>query len=99
MWSCLPADFQQVSKATGRDDCDLRPFSLDKGIGGNRRTVTQPGHVLHVDTEGLAHLPQSIRDSGGRVVGCRGDFEQTRDAGSPVIGKEVSKRAADVDTN
>src|SRR5688572_19606377 len=92
----LAADLQQITKTARGDDGDARALALDQGIGRNRGSVAKPRNAFGIDTEGLAQLAQAIGDRRRRIMRRRGRLEQADDACACVIGKEVSKRASDV---
>jgi hypothetical protein len=88
------ADLDHVAKAGGRDHRGARERARDQGVGGDRRSVREDGHVTQVDLGPVSHAVDHGVD---RVVGRRRHLRHGHCAGVLVEHADVGERPADVD--
>ena len=94
----LAADLQQIAKSARGDDGDAwRPC-----VGSSALVATVvPWQSRETPLASMPKIwhnsPQAIGDRRRRIMRRRGRLEQTGDAVACVVGKEIGKRAADVD--
>ena len=96
----LPADLEKITKAAGRDHRDARALALDQRVGGDRGAVAHPRDRGGIDAANRSHIRAGRRRSrAAGLSGVEGVLNSRMACTARVVGKEVRKRAADIDSN